>query len=200
MHQFDNPSAENAHELAQTVAQFIKDCAPHLNVAGAQIADIGCGTGLLTWYVQDLFWHAQLVGVDTNEAVLSQAANTYPDISFISNQNLAGLQEKFDLVYAAFTLHHVVTQEQRAFLQALVSLLKPGGICLIIELNPLHLPTAASFIFNAAEKGARMILPWQLMKLGEGLPVCTAFLRLPHPKNRLSWLLRSFFAIVLKKN
>jgi SAM-dependent methyltransferase len=100
---------------------------------GMRVADLGCGTGMVTQLLAELVGpEGEVVGVDFSGAQLEKARELWPadqkNVSFVqASATDTGLpHESFDLVYSRFLLIHLT--EPRAALREMYELLKPGGI------------------------------------------------------------------------
>ena len=89
------------------------------------ILDVGCGTGQ---YTQALTKLGKVVGVDVSpEAIRLNSMNSNPNSFLIRGcaEKLPFPEERFDLVWATSIIEHL--REDRAALQEIVRVLKPGG-------------------------------------------------------------------------
>src|SRR6185295_13995039 len=100
---------------------------------GMRVADLGCGTGMVTKLFGELVGPAgHAVGVDVSGAQVAQARELLPagvsNITYVeasaTNTGLPG--ESFDLVYCRFLLIHLPDPEKA--LREMYRLLKPNGI------------------------------------------------------------------------
>lgn len=117
--------------------------------AGEKILDLGCGSGQLTWKIAAS--GADVVGVDSAPAMLAQARDEFPDLTFVladathlkfGEPLTAG---SFDAVFSNAALHWM--RPEQAAAANIATLLKPGGR-LVAELggknNVLHVCEAAA--------------------------------------------------------
>jgi len=100
---------------------------------GMKVADLGCGTGMVTQLLAELVGPSgEVVGVDFSDAQVTQARTQLPagvtNVRFIqASATDSGLpRETFDLVYCRFLLIHLADPE--AALREMRELLKPEGI------------------------------------------------------------------------
>lgn len=100
--------------------------------------DIGCGVGLLHPYLRDFV--PSLVGVDLSADAIAQAGrhnagNTYHAYDGV---RLPFSEAAFDLVLAVTVMHHVPPAQWPHFVAEARRVLRPGGVFVVIEHNPLN--------------------------------------------------------------
>jgi trans-aconitate methyltransferase len=108
-------------------ARFVSDLAgPVLDWLkarpGERILDLGCGNGAVTAALQAL--GAEMVGVDTSEAMLAAARARGLDVRRMDGQALA-FGPQFDAVFSNAALHWMTKTE--AVIAGVYRALKPGG-------------------------------------------------------------------------
>jgi 2-polyprenyl-6-hydroxyphenyl methylase/3-demethylubiquinone-9 3-methyltransferase len=106
-------------------------------LTGARIIDVGCGAGLVTEPLSRL--GAEVVGIDASERNV-MIAESHARLSGAPVRYRHALPEdcsdqdgRFDAVLSLEVVEHIV--DLRAFLEALMRLVAPGGILLIGTLN-----------------------------------------------------------------
>ncbi len=156
-----------AIEFAQYRAQCIKDLVPQLNKSNIQILDFGCGDGLLTNYLQTVFFESTVSGADQSVSELKYARSAYPEIPFtkIKNQQLPFPDNYFDCVVASLVLHHIPRVKHAHWVAEIMRVLKPNGIFIAQELNPYNLFAYWRFKRDPEEKGAQMVSPFYIRNL-----------------------------------
>jgi SAM-dependent methyltransferase len=100
------------------------------------IIDVGCGAG---WLCSQLTPFGRVTGTDLADEVLARARSRTPDVRFVSGDFMKldfGLR-RFDVVVTLEVLSHVA--DQRAFVNKLASLLRPGGHLMLATQNRLVL-------------------------------------------------------------
>jgi SAM-dependent methyltransferase len=107
----------------------------HLPPRGDRALDLGCGSGVQTETLADRY--AEVLAVDVSEPMLARARRVRPRPNVrYERRDLrdvrAGVDGSFDLVFSAYTLHHVA--EVDAVLHRMRSLVRPGGLVLLVDL------------------------------------------------------------------
>ena len=93
--------------------------------AARELAEIGCGHGLLQRQIEDAFGK-EVCGFDLNENALKQNVSRHSKLyCYDIFRRDASLREKFDLIFLFDVLEHI--SEEFAFLQALLSHLAAEG-------------------------------------------------------------------------
>jgi SAM-dependent methyltransferase len=93
--------------------------------AARELAEIGCGHGLLQRQIEDAFGK-EVCGFDLNENALKQNVSLHSKLfCYDICRRDASLREKFDVIFLFDVLEHI--SDESAFLQALLSHLAPEG-------------------------------------------------------------------------
>lgn len=116
-----------------------------LNLRGARVLDVGCGTG---FYIEQ-WWSlgAAVEGLDFSDEATARLRNAFPDVTFhtadVSDPGaLTGLAS-FELISAFDVLFHIVDDAlYQSALNTMSQALRPGGYFLYSD-NFLHGPTRA---------------------------------------------------------
>lgn len=123
------------------------------SMSGLSLTDIGCGGGLISEPMARL--GAKVTGVDASEkniAVASlHAKQSGLDIRYLAT-SAEQMNEQFDIVLALEIIEHVANLD--VFYDALVKLVKPGGLMILSTMNR----TAKSYAM--AIIGAEYVLRW----------------------------------------
>lgn len=129
-----------ARTLAADSAQLAGFLARQPLRSGQRVLDVGCGTGALTAGMAWAAPHAEVVGLDTNAALLEEARRTHahlPHLSFrqgnVYDLNGPGA---FDVVVAARVLQWL--DRPREAITQMVAALKPGGRLFVLDYNHLR--------------------------------------------------------------
>lgn len=100
---------------------------------GADVLDLGCGTGTLTLLIKDMHPDARVTGVDIDPQILGIArgkiAAAGVDVRLVEGSATAPPlpPASFDRVLTTLMLHHLTTPQKRDALAAVRTLLRPGG-------------------------------------------------------------------------
>ena len=105
---------------------------------GTRIADIGCGSGIITEYLaNEVDASGLVVGIENNEKLFNLAKTKnakYKQVQIINNDagRLGDIDDNnFDLVYARFILQHL--SDPSALLIEAERILKPGGKVIVMD-------------------------------------------------------------------
>ncbi|MEL6927489.1 MAG: class I SAM-dependent methyltransferase [Cyanobacteria bacterium J06600_6] len=128
----DNMLRQSYHQALQT----------QITAAPQSILDLGCGIGMSTQALQDIYPQAQVTGVDLSPYFLAVAQyRSRQHGSQIKWRHCAaeatGLGDRsFDLVSACLMFHELPTSAAQAIIKEARCLLRPGGYLAIMDMNP----------------------------------------------------------------
>jgi SAM-dependent methyltransferase len=119
------------HILDETLAHFG-------NTQKVSTLDVGCGIGNYHHLLSDKFM--KLSGVDISSASIDQARskNAKVDYQVYDGRTLPYQDATFDLAFTICVLHHVPTSQWQEFAQQMRRVVRPGGLALVFEHNPLN--------------------------------------------------------------
>lgn len=102
------------------------------------VLDVGCGVGKLHRHLEGRF--GGISGCDVSAESLARAAAENPFVRYALSApgRLPYGDGAFDLVTTSCVLHHVPPAEWAAFVIEMKRLLRPGGVAVVIEHNPLN--------------------------------------------------------------
>jgi SAM-dependent methyltransferase len=102
-----------------------------------RVLDVGCGPGLAHRYLRDL---TRLEGVDVSESMVERGRQTNPGVAYHVGDALALPfdAQTFDVAFATTVLHHVDPEHWSSFACELHRVLRPRGMAVIFEHNPLN--------------------------------------------------------------
>lgn len=120
-----------SHLTGQRLREYLVDALPP---GGQRALDLGCGSGIYTDLVADLY--VDVLAVDLSPRMLEIACRARPRANV--QYRLRDLAEvtpdrdgQFDLVFSAYVLHHVPDLE--ASLRQIRSLSAPGGVVILAD-------------------------------------------------------------------
>lgn len=146
---------------------FLRIKADHMLAAAAtrldglsnrRLLDLGCGVGLMHRHLAAGF--GSITGVDPDRGAVDAArmANPEQQYAHFDGLHLPFDDATFDAVSATNVLHHVPPVNRPALLAEAARVVRPGGVCLIAEHNPLNPVTR--FIVARCEFDDDAILLW----------------------------------------
>lgn len=109
--------------------------------AGLRLLDFGCGVGASIPYLRQYFAQAELFGVDVSPDSLELARARYGSFAkFLaaSEGELPAEVEALDAAYAMCVFHHVDECKHIELLSKIRGRLKPNGLLIVYEHNPLN--------------------------------------------------------------
>jgi SAM-dependent methyltransferase len=123
----------------------IDDLRRRWNAAGraepGAILDFGTGIGNSIPHLAKAFTGARLVGLDVSQNSLDLAERRFPGMAdYVRYDGTRAPFEdaSFDLIFSACVFHHIDAAEHRGIFAELRRLLRPGGLMVIFEHNPLN--------------------------------------------------------------
>ena len=127
------------------------------------ILDSGCGNG---WFAVKLAEYGEVTGIDLSEAHMSDAAQKYPHINFLSGDFISYdlPMGHFDIVVSQQVIAHV--HDQEGYINRIHDLLVPGGYLALTTNNKFVLQRTSSYQSHE-ERGHRenWLSKQQLFKL-----------------------------------
>jgi trans-aconitate methyltransferase len=132
---------------AQDIARLLKPHCDPLSVRA--FLDWGCGCGRVTRHLLDVFPNAAAHGTDIDHEAIEWLANAIPDGEFHSTGLMPPLPSetgRYDFVLASSVFTHLTADAQRAWLDELARVIRPGGILMATT----HGDFAAGWLRNPA--------------------------------------------------
>ena len=136
-----------------------------LSKSDKPILDVGCGVGLLAFYLRERGCNQRILGLDVDARKIRQGIRierrVYDDIEFRCQDALKELPEFEGDVVLFDVLHYLAPSEQASLLQRLARCVAPGGTLLVRDC-----PREKGMRFRmtwAAEKFAQLI-SWNLRR------------------------------------
>lgn len=112
------------------------------NIKDKTILDLGCGDGKMDRYFVELGAKKILaIDISTNMINTALKENIYNNIDYmlLGMEDIDKIDEKFDIVYSSLAFHYV--QDFNKLLNDIHHLLKPNGILIFSQENPIHTAT-----------------------------------------------------------
>lgn len=108
------------------------------DISKLKVLDVGCGNGLVHPLISGAV--GELHGADVSGLSIKLAREHNPTVQYkiYDGQVLPYLDASFDCAFAICVLHHVRVAQWAGFLKEMSRVLKPGGLVLLIEHNPLN--------------------------------------------------------------
>jgi ubiquinone/menaquinone biosynthesis C-methylase UbiE len=138
------------------------------NLKPQQILDFGAGVGSSVPYFVKFFPDASLTCLDVSEKSLEVGRSRFSGLANFQSfdgQRIPYPDNTFDLVFAACVFHHIPHNAHFDLLQEWLRVLKPGGIAVIFEHNPLNLLTVNAVNSCPFDKNAELIRGTQFKKI-----------------------------------
>lgn len=146
-----------------------------------RVLDVGSGPGVLTGLLAEVFPAAEIVAVDSAPALLDRTRARAERLGAVArvSTRLAelpggiGALGEADLIWAGNSVHHL--GDQRAALEGLGRLLRPGGVLVLLEggLAPRHLPRDLGFGRPGLEARLEALLADRFARMRSELPGTT---------------------------
>jgi ubiquinone/menaquinone biosynthesis C-methylase UbiE len=118
----------------------IKEMLP--NIQGKSILDIGCGTGIFTFLLEE-YCPEILVGVDLSKEMLNIASNKAMERQSIAKFMLGdaadiqkSIDRKFDLIFSSTTTHYVKNLDM--LFKGISNSLTDNGCCILSVIHPVY--------------------------------------------------------------
>jgi SAM-dependent methyltransferase len=164
-----------------------------------RMLDVGCGHGLIHPYLRSFGY--DLVGAEVAVEVLALARLANPDVPYVGydGSTLPFSSGSFDLTLAVCVMHHVPPAHWHGFLREMRRVLRPGGLAVVFEHNPINPLTRYVVASNAIDADATLLsartLRGLMRETGFHAPQTRNILFTPfaHPgfrwlDNRLGWI------------
>jgi len=107
----------------------------------AAILDFGAGIGNALPFLAKRFPTAAITGLDVSEKSLAIAERRFPGVATLVRYDGGEIPlapKSFDLIFSACVFHHIDAAEHARLFAHLKGLLKPGGLMVVFEHNPVN--------------------------------------------------------------
>jgi ubiquinone/menaquinone biosynthesis C-methylase UbiE len=128
------------------------------DTSGLRVLDVGCGVGLVHRYIEGVL--GELHGTDVSGESIVEAQKQNPRVVYrnYDGSHLPYADASFDCAYAICVLHHVPVPQWPQFISEMRRVVRPGGMVLLIEHNPLN--PATQFVVRNAPMDENAVLVW----------------------------------------
>jgi SAM-dependent methyltransferase len=126
-------------------------------VGVARALDFGCGAGALDALLAPAM--GTITGVDVSQALLDVAAAANPDLEYrhYDGERLPFEEGSFDLAFASCVFHHIEPADRPAAAAELARVVRPGGIVVLYEHNPMNPLTRLAVSRCAFDEGVVLL-------------------------------------------
>jgi len=126
-------SKEENAAAEKVQADTLKSVLHTIKLKDAKVMEFGCGVG--RWANYFLGQGASYIGVDISEGMLEMARERVPraELHRIDSSELPLPENEIDLAFSITVLHHNSHKDQRAIIDEMVRVTKPGGFILLME-------------------------------------------------------------------
>lgn len=119
------------HAISLDQAEVINSWLRKLNRTDMDLIEVGCGAG---WLCSQLARFGKVVATDLSDEVLERAQKRVPNVRFVAGDFMAlDVGGNYDVVVTLETIACV--ENQPAFIQKIVDMLKPGGYLMLATPN-----------------------------------------------------------------
>jgi SAM-dependent methyltransferase len=132
-------NVDHLHVTTRKVEHLLAVCTGLLGSPREQrVLDVGCGVGLTDRLLVDQV--GSLHGIDISADSVAEAARTNPAACYTAfdGSTFPLADASVDLAFAICVLHHVPPEGRANFAAELRRVVRPGGIAVIFEHNPLN--------------------------------------------------------------
>ena len=105
-----------------------------------EVLDVGCGHGHIHPYLIQSAMRMKLSAIDVAATVVEEARLMNPTVDYRSYEGdrLPYDDSSFDAAYTIAVMHHVPPPQWPAFLKEMRRVVRPGGLIVIFEHNPIN--------------------------------------------------------------
>lgn len=117
------------------------DIVPFMAEEPIKVLDLGAGSGLFTWFIQQKYKQAGFVLIDLADKLLETAKTRFAGSSQSFEYILGDYRDlrslpAFDLVISSLSIHHLTHAEKQDLFKQVYQKLKPGGA--FINIDQVH--------------------------------------------------------------
>ncbi len=138
------------------------------DIKSPKILDFGSGIGTSVPYFNKYFIDPTITCLDVSKKSLDIGIKRYPcnvDFQYFNGGALPFPDARFDIAFAACVFHHIDQKEHIYYLKEFYRILKPNGIAIVYEHNPLNPLTIKAVDTCPFDKDAKLINALSMRKL-----------------------------------
>lgn len=137
--EIQNAAGVSAGELAQEKAEAILDVLePATPGEIPSLLDIGCGVGLIERHIKETEAHVTGIDVSKHSLEIAREHATSGTFKHYDGHQLPFPDGSFDAAVTICVLHHIPPQERAHFMSEMARVVRPGGLGIAIEHNPIN--------------------------------------------------------------
>ncbi len=139
----------------------------HAVASGGEVLDLGCGAGIFLHWL-GMYSHIRPVGVDISPSMVAIARRALPQLEIACEDGLSFLQRnpsRFAAVFSLQVFEHLSDDELFAYVDAVFSALRPGGLVCIETPNAANLLGSYARYLDLTHQ--RVFTPTSLIQLLE---------------------------------
>lgn len=133
--------------------------------AGLRMLDVGCGAGQTDRFLTGRV--GELHGVDVSEGLIEDARLLNPSVQYQSYDGgrLPYRDGEMDMAFAICVVHHVPPKDWFRFAEEMARVVRPGGVMVFFEHNPLNPLTRLAVVRCPFDEDARLLGRWKATQL-----------------------------------
>jgi ubiquinone/menaquinone biosynthesis C-methylase UbiE len=128
---------------------IVRNITENMNIQNLEtIVDFGCGTGETTQMLKDIYTDSNVIGLDLSPHYLSIATYNFENFNFVhANMESTDFETgSIDVVTICYAFHEMIPEAIKNTINETKRILKEGGVCIIVDMDPQRLPRFPSFI------------------------------------------------------
>lgn len=134
-------SGESPEYFARYKVRDVAQLLGQVSATELRILDFGAGVGTSVPHFRDLLPRAKVTCLDVSRKSLELGRQKYPgqaDFIHFGGKELPFENDAFDLAFAACVFHHIEHRQHLHLLTEWLRVLRPGGLGIVFEHNPLN--------------------------------------------------------------
>ena len=146
-------AGDSEYFIHQKCRALLRELEARLGSGPWRVLDVGCGQGTALSFLAD---HCDVIGTDVSTGMLQQRP---PHARVVVQEpfDLPFVSGSFDAAFAFCVYHHIEAANHVRHLRELSRVVRPGGLVLVFEHNPLNPITRRVFTRAPIDRGCEMI-------------------------------------------